>query len=157
MSDTSPSNVVHLSASDAFAVLSNIEATFAKAPSPMPQYQNAIGEMLRSDLPEHLKLHALKVLSDLVIEDPAIAEKDAVRRMAKFITHGPQTKQFSTFEPSEVMTNAVNALSGYVSHVQPDHEQFIIFLNAADAAMKFGVPQKKATNLSQQTINSYYS
>lgn len=82
---------------------------------PMLDYQAAIGEIIKDNRAnEQTRLKATAILSDLVCRDPAKANGEAVRRLAKFFIHGTSAA-FKAYNPEPTMRTAFNALTGFIS------------------------------------------
>jgi hypothetical protein len=155
MSHFPTKEIVPSSASaQAHTFLLQVEDMLKIEKSSSPEHQKKIGELLRNaDLSEAIKLQATNVLSDLILNNPVVADPEAVRRMAKFVIHGTTKAEFSNFDPSTVMTNAVNALTGYVSNRPGIYDEELgMFLRVTQRAKDYRVPKKNINALSNALL-----
>jgi hypothetical protein len=139
---------------DAYSVVAELGQKFENKHPISAEDQIVLGEILRtSAISESVKLQAVTVISNVIIDNPADAQPTTARRLAKFIQHGTEQTSFVDFDPSSVMGHGVNALIAYTAEQYLDPEMQGILLAAAHKAPQHGVPEKKAQKLMKAILD----
>lgn len=100
--------------------------------------------LVASQLPENVKLHAVKTLSGIFIEKPTNVDSEAARRLAKYIAHFNIDNQGTTtsFDPKVVFTEGIKALTPYADNSTIDGDMLGIFARVVPNAQQLGVDKK---------------